>query len=61
MLDSLTPSEELLHLRKNIQNLRARVITLELDNNQRQQRDKIWYCIGIAYFLIKAFNWLKNN
>jgi len=59
--DQLSPSEELLHLRRQVVKLNRRVLSVELDNIQRQQRDKIVYCIGLAYFLMKAIVWLNRN
>lgn len=57
----LTPSEEVLHLRRQVAKLNRRVLSIELDNMQRQQRDKVVYCIGLAYFLMKAIMWLNRN
>lgn len=59
--DGLTPSEEVLYLRRQLAKINRRVLSIEIDNVQRQQRDKIVYCIGLAYFLMKAFMWLNRN
>lgn len=59
--DALSPSEEVLHLRRQVAKLNRRVLSIEIDNVQRQQRDKIVYSIGLAYFLIKALMWLNRN
>lgn len=37
------------------------MLSIEIDNVQRQQRDKIVYCLGLAYFLMKTFMWLNRN
>jgi len=59
--EQLSPSEEVMHLRRQVAKLNRRVLSVELDNIQRQQRDKIVYCIGLAYFLMKAIVWLNRN
>lgn len=59
--EQVTPSEEVLHLRRQVSKLNRRVLTIEIDNLQRQQREKIVYCMGLAYFLIKAIMWLNRN
>ncbi|KAK0180311.1 hypothetical protein PV327_005970 [Microctonus hyperodae] len=58
---SLAPSEEIQHLRRQVGKLNRRVMSVELEMVQRQQRDKIFYAITIAYFFFKAFNWLTRN
>ncbi|KAJ6635586.1 Transport and Golgi organization protein 11 [Pseudolycoriella hygida] len=59
--EQLSPSEEVLQLRRQVAKLSRRVLSVEVDNMQRQQRDKIVYCIGLAYFLMKALMWLNRN
>lgn len=59
--EHITPTEEILHLRRQVSKLNRRVLTIEFDNVQRQQREKIVYCVGLAYFLIKAIMWLNRN
>lgn len=59
--EHVTPSEEVLHLRRQVSKLNRRVLTIEIDNLQRQQREKVVYCIGLAYFLFKAIMWLNRN
>lgn len=59
--EQLSPSEEVLHLRRQVAKLNRRVLAVEVDNIQRQQREKIVYCIGLAYFLMKAIVWLNRN
>jgi len=60
-VDGLTPSEELVHLRRQMAKLNRRVMAVELDNLQRQQREKIIYAIGLAYFLFKTVFWLTRS
>lgn len=59
--EHITPSEEVTHLRRQVVRLNRRVLAVEIDNLQRQQREKVVYCIGLAYFLIKAIMWINRN
>jgi hypothetical protein len=59
--EGLTPSEELVHLRRQMAKLNRRVMAVELDNMQRQQREKIICAIGLAYFFFKAVFWLARS
>ncbi|XP_076638433.1 transport and golgi organization 11 [Colletes latitarsis] len=54
-------SEEIQHLRRQVGKLNRRVMAIELDMLQRQQRDKIVYAITLTYFILKAFSWLTRN
>lgn len=58
---SLQPNEEIQHLRRQVGKLNRRVMALELDMLQRQQRDRILYIATIAYFILKTFSWLTRN
>ncbi|XP_063979863.1 transport and Golgi organization protein 11 isoform X2 [Diachasmimorpha longicaudata] len=58
---SLPPSEEIQHLRRQVGKLNRRVMAVELEMAQRQQREKILYAITIAYLFLKAFNWISRN
>lgn len=60
-IENLTPSEEILHLRRQVAKLNRRVLTIELENMNRQQREKVMYAIGLAYFFMKAFMWLNRK
>jgi hypothetical protein len=60
-VDGLTQSEELVHLRRQMAKLNRRVMAIELDNLQRQQREKIIFAIGIAYFFFKTVFWLARS
>lgn len=59
--EGLTPAEEVLHLRKQMAKLNRRVMAIELDNLQRQQREKFLCALGIAYFLLKTVFWLSRS
>lgn len=59
--EGMTPAEELQNLRRQVHKLNRRMLSIELDNVQRQQREKIVYCIGLAYFFMKALLWMNRN
>uniref|UniRef100_A0A6B2EGY2 Putative transport and golgi family organization n=1 Tax=Phlebotomus kandelakii TaxID=1109342 RepID=A0A6B2EGY2_9DIPT len=61
LMEGMTPSEEVVQLRRQINKLNRRVYSIEMHNIQREQREKIIYCLGLAYFVIKAFLWLNRN
>ncbi|XP_051163564.1 transport and Golgi organization protein 11 [Leptopilina boulardi] len=58
---TLTPSEEVQHLRRQVGKLHRRIIAVESQIMQRQQRDKILYAISLTYFFLKALSWLTRN
>ncbi|KAK2580530.1 hypothetical protein KPH14_006261 [Odynerus spinipes] len=58
---SLPPSDELQHLRRQVGKLNRRVMALELEMLQRQQRDKILYALTLAYCILKTISWLNRN
>lgn len=60
-LGDLSPPEEIMYLRRQLAKLNRRVLSIEIDNVQRQQREKIIYCLGLAYFLLKTIFWLNKN
>uniref|UniRef100_A0A8W7PPF7 Mff-like domain-containing protein n=1 Tax=Anopheles coluzzii TaxID=1518534 RepID=A0A8W7PPF7_ANOCL len=60
-VENLTPSEELTHLRRQVAKINRRLLAVEIDSVQRQQREKIIYCVGMAYFLFKTFMWLSRK
>lgn len=57
----VNPTDEVIHLRRQISKLNRRLLALEIDNMQRQHREKIVCCIGLAYFLMKTVMWLNRN
>lgn len=61
ILDHHSTSDEVILLRRQVAKLNRRVLAIEFDNIQRQQRDKVVYCMGLAYFLFKAIMWLNRN
>lgn len=61
LMETMTPSEELLHLRKSIQHMRARVITVELELAQLAQREKYFIFGGMGYLLLKFIWYLRSK
>ncbi|KPJ13674.1 Transport and Golgi organization protein 11 [Papilio machaon] len=59
--EGLSISEELVHLRRQIVKLNRRVMSIEAEQLQRQQKEKIAYAIGIAYILFKMIAWLNRS
>lgn len=59
--EHVTGSDEVTTLRRQVARLNRRMIAVEIDNLQRQQREKVVYCIGLAYILMKAIMWLNRN
>ncbi|KAL3283333.1 hypothetical protein HHI36_006481 [Cryptolaemus montrouzieri] len=59
--DTLTSSDEVLHLRKQMAKLNRRIMALEMDNINRLQRDKFVLGFGMAYFLLKFIVWMNKD
>ncbi|XP_055940147.1 mitochondrial fission factor-like isoform X1 [Argiope bruennichi] len=55
------PEEEIAILRKQVRHLSRRVLAIEQESQQRQQREIIMYTLGIAYFFIKGLVWLHRH
>jgi hypothetical protein len=53
--------DEVLHLRKQVAKLNRRLLNVEIDNLQRNQREKIACIIGVAYFVLKTIFWLNRK
>lgn len=60
MVEGMTLSEEVVHLRKQLAKLNRRVMSIELDNSQRQNKEKLVYALGLAYFFFKTVLWLSR-
>ncbi|XP_055603429.1 transport and Golgi organization protein 11 isoform X2 [Uranotaenia lowii] len=60
-VENLAPSEELTHLRRQVTKMNRRLLTLELNFEQRQQREKLIYAAGLAYLLLKTFMWMTRK
>ncbi|RVE50986.1 hypothetical protein evm_004395 [Chilo suppressalis] len=59
--EGLSTAEEMVHLRRQIVKLNRRVMAIEAEQLQRQQKEKIAYAIGIAYLLFKVIAWLNRS
>lgn len=59
--EGLSAAEELVHLRRQIAKLNRRVMAIEAETLQRQQKEKIAYAISIAYLLFKVIAWLNRS
>ncbi|XP_050307668.1 transport and Golgi organization protein 11 [Anthonomus grandis grandis] len=59
--ESLTPAEEITHLRRQMVKLNRRVMALELENLNRMQKEKFIVGFGIAYFLLKVIVWMNRD
>lgn len=52
--------EEILYLRRQLAKVNRRILSIEIDNNNRSQREKLICCLGVAYFLLKSIIWLNK-
>ncbi|GLV41445.1 Transport and Golgi organization 11 [Carabus blaptoides fortunei] len=59
--EGLSAAEEVLHLRRQMAKLNRRVMAIELEYLNRQQKEKIIYGLGIAYFILKTIFWLNRS
>lgn len=59
--EGITTSEEIQHLRRQLAKLNRRVMAVELDNVQMQQREKMLYASVTAYLLYKLISWMSHN
>ncbi|XP_045472102.1 transport and Golgi organization protein 11 [Harmonia axyridis] len=59
--DSLTSTDEVHHLRKQMTKLNRRIMALELENINRLQREKFVLGFGVAYFLFKFIIWMSKE
>lgn len=54
-------NEEVVHLRRQLAKLNRRIMSIELENMQRQTRDKVVFAVGLAYFFFKTVLWLSRS
>ncbi|CAK1548453.1 unnamed protein product [Leptosia nina] len=59
--EGLSAAEELVHLRRQIVKLNRRVMAIEAESLQRQQREKIAYAVSVAYLIFKVIAWLNRS
>lgn len=57
----LCVEDEVLALRKQIRSVSRRLIIVEQENQQRQQREIVLYSVGVLYFLLKGLMWLNRH
>lgn len=57
----LSTDDELGVLRRQIRNVSRRLVAVEQENQQRQQREVVLYSMGLLYFLLKGLVWLNRN
>ncbi|XP_018917581.1 transport and Golgi organization protein 11 isoform X2 [Bemisia tabaci] len=51
---SMTPGEEVVHLRRQLAKLNRRVMGIEMEIIQRQRRDRIIFFVGISYLVLRT-------
>ncbi|XP_075236531.1 transport and golgi organization 11 isoform X2 [Lycorma delicatula] len=61
LTEGMSTNEEIAHLRRQLAKLNRRVMSIELENLQRQQYEKIVYVVGIAYAIWKTLLWLRSS
>lgn len=59
--EGMSTGEEVVHLRRQLAKLNRRVMNLELECLQQQQREKILYGLVAAYFLVKGLFWMNRS
>ena len=60
-LQNLTTFEELQLVRRQIAKLNHRLMAVELENQQQQQREMIFTVLVTAYFFGKFIFWVNRN
>lgn len=59
--ENMTPFEELQLVRRQIAKLNHRLMAVELENQQQQQREMIFTILVTAYFFGKFVMWVNRN
>jgi len=59
--ESLSVADEVQMMRRQIAKLNHRVMAVELENQQAQQREMVVTVLCSAYFLVKAMVWLNKS
>ncbi len=59
--ENLTPYEEIQLLRRQMAKLNHRLMAVELENQQQQQREMILTVLVAAYFIGKAVVWVNKS
>lgn len=58
---SVAADDEISMMRKQLRHLSRRVLSLEQESQQRQQREIILYTVGVTYFVLKGLIWLHKH
>ncbi|XP_015922627.1 mitochondrial fission factor [Parasteatoda tepidariorum] len=53
--------DDLTKLRVQLRHLSRRVLAIEQENQQRQQREIVMYAIGVTYILMKSLLWIHRH
>ncbi|XP_039295683.1 transport and Golgi organization protein 11 isoform X2 [Nilaparvata lugens] len=59
--DGMSANEEIAHLRRQLAKLNRRVMSIELENLQRQQYEKIACALSVGYIVWKTLLWLRSS
>jgi hypothetical protein len=54
-------NDESVLLRRQVKALSKRIAAIEIENQQRHQREVVIYTIGVIYFFIKGFFWVQRQ
>jgi hypothetical protein len=54
-------NDESVLLRRQVKALSKRIAAIEIENQQRHQREVVIYTIGVIYFIIKGFVWIQRQ
>ncbi|XP_077300141.1 transport and golgi organization 11 isoform X2 [Arctopsyche grandis] len=60
-VEGLSAAEEVIHLRRQVARINRRVMAIELDALQRQQKERLACAFGIAYIIYKVLAWLNRS
>jgi hypothetical protein len=53
--------DELALLKRQVRTLSRRITAIEIDGQNRHQREVVLYTIGVLYFICKGVVWLHRN
>jgi len=60
-VEGLSVYEEVQMMRRQIAKLNHRLMAVELENQQQQQREMVLTVLVSAYFVVKAMVWLNKS
>ncbi|RZF32063.1 hypothetical protein LSTR_LSTR005967 [Laodelphax striatellus] len=61
LTDGMSANDEIAHLRRQLAKLNRRVMSIELENLQRQQYEKIACALSVGYIVWKTLLWLRSS